>query len=109
MDWDEEYKWVNQILEANKTKGFVDRILNSDKYPTMKMANGQHATHKMAWMTEGKKHRVFPTVLYDGKELKEYPPRDAYEQARQTGNYIEFDNPEDADRFSKRYKIVWGE
>ena len=104
-----ELQKMRQILEANKDKSFVKRILNPDKYPRLDLGNGNYATHKMSWMQVGDKYHVFPTVLYDGKQLKQYEPRDAYNQARETRNYIEFDTPEEADIFSRRYKAVWGE
>lgn len=100
---------MRQILEANKDKTFVDRILNRDKYPRLDLGDGNYATHKMSYMQVGDKYHVFPTVLYDGKQLKEYSPFDAYNNVRQTGNYIEFDTLEEADTFSRRYKAVWGE
>jgi hypothetical protein len=101
---------VRQILDANKDKGFVQRILYPEKYPTLDLGNGNYATHKMSYVQVGDKYHVFPTVLYDGKgALTQYDPRTAYAHARQTGNYIEFDNPNDAEWFSRRYKAVWGE
>ena len=36
---------MRQILEANKDKTFVDRILNPNKYPRLDLGNGNYATH----------------------------------------------------------------
>ena len=105
----QELARINQILEANKTKSFVDRILNKDKYPTLDLGNGMSATHKMSYMQVGNKYHVFPTILYHDKKLTRYKPRKAYDLVRQTGNYIEFDTQNEADWFSKNYKAVWEE
>ena len=69
---------INQILQANKSKSFVDRILNKDRYPTLDLGNGNYATHMMAWTKVDKKYHVFPTVLWDGKKLTQYDPKEAY-------------------------------
>ena len=114
-----EVAYVRQILEANKSKTFVDRILNRDKYPVLdeqgnsiprsSLQPGQHhKTHFMAWAQVGDKYVVHPTVLWDGKQLKEYSPQDAWNHAKTSGNYIEFDSPQEAEWFSENYKNVWG-
>ncbi len=43
----DDYEIIKKILEHNKGKDFVDRILNPDKYPSMDIGNGNIATHKM--------------------------------------------------------------
>jgi hypothetical protein len=96
-----------KILQANKDKTFVKRILEREKYPRLELGDGNHATHKMAWGEVDKKYRVFPTVLYDGKSLKEYKPDEAFRHTSATGNYIDFDTPQEADWFSRQYKSVW--
>ncbi len=103
-----EVAYIRQILEANKSKTFVDRILNKDKYPTLDLGDGNYATHKMAWAQVGDKYVVYPTVLWDGKQVKEYSPQDAWNHVKTSGNYIEFDSPQEADWFSQNYKNVWG-
>lgn len=104
-----EWQKVMTILAANKKKSFVDRILHPNKYPRLDLGNGDYATHQMAWTTAGNKYRVYPTVLWTGKELKQFKPDEAYQQVLKTGNYIDFDTPEEADWFSQRYKAAWGE
>ncbi len=107
----DEYKKILSILEANKDKTFVKRILEPDKYPRLDLGDGNFASHKMSWVstkdeTGALEYHVFPTILWNGKELKDYGNK-AYEEVSQTGNYIKFKTPEEADWFSKRYKIVW--
>jgi len=105
-----EYDDVMRILQANANKSFVKRILNKDAYPTLDLDNGYSATHKMAWgetdTPTGKKYVVYPTVLYDGKQLVDYGNK-AFDAVMKTGNYIEFDDPKQADWFSRRYKAAW--
>jgi len=98
---------INQILQANKSKSFVDRILNKDRYPTLDLGNGNYATHKMAWAKVGEKYYVFPTVLWDGKKLTQYDPKKAYGYVKKSNNFISFDTPEEAADFSKNYKLIW--
>lgn len=105
-----DYDEIMRVLNANADKSFVKRILNRDKYPVLDEGNGQHATHKMAWgetdTPKGKKYVVFPTVLFDGKKLADYGDK-AFGHAMKSGNYIEFDDPKQAEWFSKEYKKAW--
>jgi hypothetical protein len=98
------------ILQANKAKSFVQRILNyqgPQNSPVLDLGGGQYATHKMAWTEADGKYRVYPTVLWDGKKLVDYGPDKAYDQVLRSGNFIDFDSPDAADWFSKNYKLVW--
>lgn len=106
-----DYDRVMSILSANSDKTFVKRILTPDKFPELDLGDGNYATHKMSWVsTEDEQgnteYHVFPTVLWDGKQLKDYG-KQAYDHVRKTGNYIKFTTPEEADWFSRRYKAVW--
>lgn len=108
-DW--EYDRLMQIMQQNSGKSFVKRILNPSAYPVLNEGlegNGRIATHRMQWGQMGDKFIVFPSVLIgqDGK-LKDYG-NNAWEQVRQTGNFIEFDNQDEASWFSQRYKGAWG-
>lgn len=71
------------------------------------LGGGKRATHKMSWAEVDGKYIVFPTVLYDWKRLVDYGNA-ALDNVLKTGNFIEFDSPEKADWFSRRYKTVWG-
>ena len=103
-----EYQKVLAILEANKNKSFVKRILDKDKYPILKNVDGSYSTHLMSWGEKDGKYYVFPTVLLaPGGKLKRYTPKEAWQHTQASGNYIVFDNPKDADWFSKKYKLYW--
>lgn len=100
---------ITQILNNYKHLQFVDRIVNKNNYPTLDLGNGQYATHKMSFVKAGDKYHVFPTVLYENNELKQYPPMDAYMKSRKNKEYIELDNEYDALEFSQQYKQYWGQ
>jgi hypothetical protein len=102
---------VASILDANASKSFVKRILSYQgpgKSPTLDLGGGQYATHKMAWTSADGRHFVYPTVLQgeDG-QLTDYGPAEAWKHVKQTGNYIEFSTPQEADWFSRNYKLIW--
>ncbi|RLI83625.1 hypothetical protein DRP04_00940 [Archaeoglobales archaeon] len=103
----DDLKEIEKILERNKSKPFVKRILQYRRYPKLKI-NNREATHLMTWMEVGKgRYAVFPTVLYEKGKLIRYSPRKAWEKVRESGNYILFHSPERADWFSKNYKKYW--
>ena len=99
---------IANILEANKDKGFIQRILNKDKCPVLPNKDGSSSTHSMAWSEVDGKFIVYPTVLYGKKgKLKRFDARDALPLVMESGNFIEFDTPDQADWFSKEYKSYW--
>jgi len=100
---------IEKILDANKDKNFVDRILNKDNYPSIDNGDGTSSTHKMAWGEADGKYFVYPTIVQDKdtKELKQLDPDAAFRYAMNNKEFVEFDNPEDAEQFSTEYKSVW--
>ena len=101
--------YLQNILNKNKDKSFVKRILNKQNSPVLQNDDGTTSTHSMAWGSADGKYYVYPTVLLgkDGK-LKRYDDSEAWNHVMKTGNFIEFNSPEDADWFSRSYKKVWG-
>lgn len=101
---------ILQILNANNSKRFIKRILQpfgapvaiDDEDPSRVM------THKMSWGDSDGKYYVFPSVMEDLKtgELVNYG-KDAFIEALRRRDFIKFDNPEDADWFSRNYKTYW--
>lgn len=109
LDYDSK-AMVNDILHRNKDKNFVRRILDPQAYPTLDNKDGSHSSHSMAWSdSPDGKYIVYPTVVYDEqtKKLRRLGDKQAYEHAVSTGEMIEFDTPDEADWFSKKYKSVW--
>lgn len=105
---DYEYGLLMDTLNKNADKSFVKRILQPANFPVLQQGRNI-ATHKMAWTEDDGKYYVYPTVLMEkGGKLKDYGPEKAWEQVRQTGNLIPFDNADDAEWFSSRYKAAWG-
>lgn len=101
---------IAEILAKNADKSFVKRIIDRHKYPTLSNPDGSISTHSMATIEEDGRYYAFPTVLITTeKKLKRFPVLDAWENVKTTGNFIEFDTQDEADWFSKRYKLVWGE
>jgi hypothetical protein len=107
---DDTLKIITEILQNNKDKSFVKRILYPENYPVLNEGNGNFATHKMAFFTNDDGTAVVvPTILYDGDKLVQYEPKEALERAIKTNNFIKFDNAIDAEYFTKNYKSVWGQ
>src|SRR5688572_2782538 len=105
----DEYQRLMMILKQNAGKTFVQRILRPNDFPTLDVGNGYHATHRMTWGESDGKYVVYPTVLMEqGGGLKDYGPDEAWNHVKKTGNFMEFDKPEDAEWFTKRYKGAWG-
>jgi len=107
----DEYKRVLAILQENKRKNFVKRILKPEKYPQIMLEDGAPASHMMAYGEADGKYYVYPTIIQakGQKELKQLSNDDAWLYAQETGEFIEFDNEEDAAWFSgdNGYKIYW--
>ncbi len=100
-----------KILQDNSGKRFVRRIMFPDNAPvTVDDENPKQVmTHKMAWGDADGKYYVYPTVMEDPENksvLKNYG-KDAFREAIRRRDFIVFDNPEDADWFSKNYKKYW--
>ena len=113
MTKEEELNKINMILDHNKHKSFVKRILEPEKYPKLDRGKGVYSTHSMAWGETGPKdkrvYHVFPTVFYDKKnnKLVDYSNRKPMNNALRHNQTIHFKTAEEADWFSKNYKKVW--
>lgn len=103
-----DYAKILDILGKNADKNFVRRILFKNKYPTVDYGDGTYATHKMQWAERDGKYFVYPSIGYDekNKSLHDFG-KDAFSRALKEGDYIEFKNPNEADWFSKNYKMIW--
>jgi len=99
-------KLVSSILEANKEKDFVQRILDPKKYPVKKNEDGTISTHLMAYGEIDGKTIAFPTLFYDSKKKELYRPQDPVSEALKTGNYIPFKNNQEAEWFTQNYKLA---
>lgn len=107
---DGDRKKINATLASNANKNFVQRIISPGNYPVLQQPDGSIATHKMSWATVGGVPTVFPMIVQDPKkgELQAFQtPKEALDYAMQTGEYVQFKDPKDAEWFSKYYKKVW--
>lgn len=106
----EDVTKARDILLKNKDKNFVQRALNPTDYPSIKLPDGDNATHKMAYAEVDGKYIVYPTIIQDDKgDLKELDGDKAIDHALKNGEYISFDNEKDAGWFSENYKSIWKE
>ena len=95
---------ILEILEANKDREFVQRIFNAADYPVLPNRDGSVSTHSMVWGEAGGRFFVYPTVILQEDQMMRLGPDTAFGHALRTGEFIEFDNMEDADEFSREYK-----
>ena len=106
---------ILEIINKNKDKEFVYRLLNAKDLPTLPNRDGSTSTHGLMWKrrirtvpyAKGKKkttYIVYPTVVLAEGEMMRLGPKTAFSRAVEYGDFIEFDNWQDADEFSKEYK-----
>ena len=108
MELDRSFTRIQQILDKNKDKRFVQRILNPDISPTLDNKDKSYSTHTMGYWSTDDGFFVAPTVVEDGEGgLKRLSSSDAADYAMRSGELIRFDNEQDAKWFSKNYKKYW--
>ena len=96
---------VKDILMANKDKPFVKRILNPERH--LDLGEGDYGTHLMTYAEADGKYYVYPTIVDTPMGLIRMNPDEAFDYNLGSGNYIKFDNEDQADWFSKNYKEWW--
>ena len=114
--------YLEKVMDMNKGKNFIDRILNRDKYPyiPIKDKSGKETggmTHKMASGSANidgqEKFTVYPEIIYDKKTKQlNYLDRakygdQAWQYAAKNKEFMQFDNPEEAEWVAKNYKMLW--
>jgi len=99
-------KRIRELMTYNSHKNFVQRLLDPNMAKPITLDDGVVGTHLMA--TSG--NYIYPQIIQDRNtgELRRLMPRDAYEYAIKTGEYIKAKTPQEADMFSKGYKRVLG-
>ena len=108
MDLDRSFTRIQQILDENKDKRFVQRILNPDISPYLYNEDKSTSSHIMGYWSTDDGFFVAPTVVDDGEGgLKHLSQGEAADYAMQSGELIKFNNEEDAKWFSKNYKKYW--
>lgn len=110
-DKNSEINSILSILDANKQKNFIQRILRPEMNPVFHAEGtpeGSHSTHLMSNAEVDGKNISYPNIiqLNDGS-LKQLSGRDAVAHAMESGEYVQFPTPEEAEAFSTNYKKVW--
>lgn len=96
-------KELQALLSKYGNLNFVKRMLM--KNPP-KLGN---STHSFSWGEADGKYYVFPTVIQDPKDgkLKRLTDDQAWEYANKTGELIPFDDPKQAESFSKHEEDIY--
>ena len=103
---------VSSILEANKDKNFVERILDPEKYkpyPTEKDIPYTHRMSTFGALDDSTPGFLVPMVVWTPEKgyHKFDNGDDAYNYAMETGEFIEFENHSEAAKFEKSWKQYW--
>jgi hypothetical protein len=94
---------ILEILEANKDKDFVNRIMNAKDFPSLPNRDGSTSTIDMMFSQLNGKFYVYPSVVYDEGEMARLGPDTAFGRAMRMGDYIEFPTLQEAYEFTKEY------
>ncbi len=115
-----ELKDLLKMLQENGDKNFVQRLMNPYIFPVLwdvlqggDVGNMMMSSGYTGNSVEGTKGFVFPQIIQekDTGKLKKLGTRQAMDYARKTGEYLEFDTPEEAEDFGTNYKKylgIWG-
>ena len=95
---------ILEILEKNRDKDFVDRILNAKKFPTLENIDGSESTHGMMYSEVDGVFYVYPSVIIEDDNMRRLERDSALGRAVRLGDYVEFDSIQEAYEFSKEYK-----
>ena len=99
----EQSPQYEDVFSTNKDKNFIQRIVNPDKYPSIKNQDGTYSTHKMGSAEVDGKYIAFPMIVQmkDGKMHEFENSRDAIKYALQNNEYVSFKSQEEANSFSE--------
>jgi N12 class adenine-specific DNA methylase/DNA-directed RNA polymerase specialized sigma subunit len=101
-------KDLDAVLKTNNQKNFVKRILDPDR-KELDLGDGQTGTHLMENAEVDGRFISYPTIVEKNGKLVQLSSEEAIKHAKRTGEFIEFDDPKDAEYFSKNYKRAWDE
>ncbi len=98
------------IMQRNRGKNFVDRAYNYQTAPILPLANGDYATHQMAYDTKPDgTAEVYPTVIQQGAGLKKLGDDQAWDYAHDNNEFITVPSYKMAEYLSnKGYKNATG-
>lgn len=98
------------IINQNRQKNFVQRLLRPQEFPVLDMGPGQYGSHFMSSGSIDGKVMAYPEIvqLPGTNKLTRLSSKDAIEYALKSGEYIPFKNDKEAEWFGKNYKRLWG-
>ena len=90
---------MDSVINQNLDKNFIQRIINANKSPELKNADGSVSSHIMESGEVDGKFIAYPTVVQDkaGKLVK---PDDPVEYALKNNEYVEFKTDAEAKQFA---------
>lgn len=98
---------VNDALQRNIKKDFVQRIIDPLSVPPLQNEDGTSSTHSMMSAGVDGRQIALPTVVNVGGELVRLSEDEAIRHALNTGEFIEFNSQEEADAFATQYKLAF--
>lgn len=108
MPYPEKYITAGNVLYKNRKNPFVQRILIGEKQPVFDYDDqGRPMTHLMTSID----NFALPLLQYDQRtakwtDLRNADINSAFDESIKSGNYIEFNTPEEANAFGKDYHFV---
>lgn len=97
---------AGSVLATNSHMNFIKRILDPELYPVIWNEDGSFSTHRMAWSEVDGAGIVYPTIVQEGGDLVELGSDEALDFAIRSGEFIRFDDPAEAEWFSRNYKAA---
>jgi hypothetical protein len=96
---------IDSVLEANMSKNFVQRMF--EKNP-ISISSPYEKNSNMTHFMEVSDGMAYPRVIKESSGLKLLNSDDAYNYAKKTGEFIKFNNDNDALFFTQNYKTGKG-
>lgn len=93
-----------EIILFNRKKDFINRMMNANDFPVLENRDGTVSTHSMAYGEADGQYFVYPTVVYQDGKMMRLGPDTAWTRAMESGDYVMFENEDDAREFSSEYK-----
>ena len=111
-----DYKpFIYNVLNQNKDKEWVKRILDPNVYPKLDNSDNSYSTHIMSWADTGgipykqedQKYMAYPQIIGTKNGLKKLSEQEAKQHAFKNKTGILFNTPEEAELFTTHYKDIW--
>lgn len=97
------------VVSPDTKLQFEQRILRPSQYGAIDNGDGSESTHRMAYAETDGKFVAYPTIVQQGKKLKQLNDREAYDYAMKKGEHRAFDTEDEAKAYAEGgYKKFWG-